>query len=202
MKKYDLFVSSLKVQCPIENQKIEEAALIIQKAYRAHLERIGFTDVDVNCMRHVEVRDLTQQEIDDLNRQPFYISEHFITRTYHLDAMEEPKVPFRVRPGLGKYSYVHGGKRAQNSWAVQGNVNGGKTCLIHELTKVIKQMVPGAVVVLCDNEFTDERNFDVTTDEDAYREYRDNIKSKPIAIGIGPIYRTNADWSVVTNVNI
>ena len=208
MPKFDVFVCSPRRA----NFTIEQTSSpIIAKLFALLQKRLtsqGFGNVVhdrslVNNYTDIDVP-LNEDELGLLLKQPFFISEHIMSKPINIDPYvhhihRKGGMPWRTRPAQDAYQFCDRGRVPMFHIMLAGAFNVGKTYVMNEFKLMLNELVTGIEIVVCENGIHDPANWDITTDPAAYEEYRKRVMTSGIIIGQGPTVRVGIDDTVHHN---
>lgn len=206
LPKFDLFVFSRKITNVIENMRSEEIMVKLYRMFQYRLNEQGFGNAvyDTECYQVLD--DLTPEEIDLLKHEPFFISEHYLSKDIAMCVEYTTKsifrAPWRSRPSMDAYTYANRGKAPLFHVMVVGSVCSGKTYVMNEFKLMLRDISEEIEIIECDNGIKDPDNWDISTDPEAYAGYKDRVKNKGILIAGGPRFRVGIDDQIYHNTKI
>lgn len=209
--KFDIFVCSPRRTNLIIGKTAEP---IISKLYtllRQRLTAQGFGNViqsdgqESNNSSQEETLNVAEYTL--LLSNPFFISEHYLTKPISFDhnstaGRRQGDIPWRSRPSFDAYQFCNRGQAPMFHVAIAGGVCKGKTYVINEFKVLLNELVPGIEIVVCDNGLHDPDNWDIASDPIAYAGYRNLILTNSISIGVGPTMQIGIDDNVYHNTKV
>lgn len=204
LDKFDLFVSPVKNPDPSKNEHFYLQQRLMAKLYNVLETEYGLEPA-IQLEDSVWDIPFTDAELEQLRSEPFYISEHYLTRHFIID----PKIvfgkvvdhPVRSRPALDTYNYANGGKWANHQWRVMGAANTGKTLVAMILKEMLENEIPGVTVIQCENPyaFDDWKPMEVP---EIYEGAKERLRSMKIKFAPYPRTRITLDDTVEHEANV
>lgn len=208
MQKADLFVCSPKNRDATLGVITGPIHVKLMRALRHRLSEKGFTDVTVDTMLTPADPMIATDEIKVLKDNPIYLTEHWLSKPIIIDPNMHSKItgiytaPYRMRPDIGEYRYCHNGQPPLLHFAFIGNINSGKTYVMHEFCAMLTELCGEVNFVKCRNEWDHPESVDLTIDPEFMAIYREHIKGNTVILGNGPSYRVNMNNVVESNTRL
>lgn len=203
LEKFDLFVSPVKNPDPSKNEHYYLQQRLMMKLYDILARDYGL-EATINLDDSVWDLPFTESEINKLNEEPFYISEHYLTRVLILDPVVVPNRPvvhpIRARPAIDSYNYANNGSWAKNQWRIMGAANTGKTLIALILRELIETEIPGAKVIFCENPYAFPGH-EPMKDPENLAFAKERLKTMKVKFSPFPITRISVDNELHHEVN-
>lgn len=193
MTKHDVFIFSIKKRDVLMSAVTQPIMVKLYNLFQARLKALGFTNTIVDTMYFIPSLELENAEVATLLQNPFYISEHYMSRSIFLDHYTpESSVlwhpPYQIQPNTVAYSYCDGGKVPMFHAMFVGRAASGKTALMHEFKNLLRELVPAIEIIVCDNGVYEPGAIDITKDREFYTQHLKDLSGNAINIGGAPNY--------------
>lgn len=203
-KQFDLFVWGNEPRFDKHAEARKLATDYFLHELQDSLYDLGFRDFTFGAHIAPE-EELTQEAIDLLLSGPVFVTEHYISRMYNFDQRSAQAVhfsPFRLIPTPGEYNFAFNGKRPPIMFHVAGGVATGKSLVIHELAKLLREKVPGINVIECPVEEGIDDKYDLFSNPEMVEQYRDSVVNKAISLGDKPQWQLGRFNQTELNVKL